>query len=46
MIGSVVAADLYGAITEKRPFDAADYARRLHDLPGDWPAAGDEHKRR
>jgi Domain of unknown function (DUF1841) len=42
MIGSVVAADLHSAIAEKRPFDAADYARRLQDLPGDWPAAEDQ----
>jgi hypothetical protein len=42
LIGSVVAEDLHRAITERRPFDAADYARRLHDLPGDWPAPDDE----
>ena len=37
MIASVVVEDLHGALSEKRPFDAADYARRLSELPGDWP---------
>jgi Domain of unknown function (DUF1841) len=38
MIGAVVAEDIHRAITGKRPFDPADYARRLRELPGDWPA--------
>jgi hypothetical protein len=42
MIGTVVAEDINRAMTELRRFDAADYARRLHDLPGDWPAAEDD----
>jgi hypothetical protein len=42
MIGSVVAEDLHRAITERQPFDAADYARRLHELPGNWPVPEDE----
>jgi hypothetical protein len=41
MIGALVADDIRRALTEKRPFDPADYARRLGDLPGDWPAAED-----
>ena len=39
MIGAVVAEDIRRALSEKRPFDPADYARRLGGLPGDWPAA-------
>jgi hypothetical protein len=37
MIAAVITADLYAATTEQRPFDARDYVRRLHELPGDWP---------
>ncbi len=37
MIGELVSEDIYRALTEKRPFDPADYARRLSELPGDWP---------
>jgi hypothetical protein len=38
MIGALVAEDIRRAVTEKRSFDPADYARRLRELPGDWPA--------
>jgi len=28
---------IYKIMTEKQPFDHADYVRRLAELPGDWP---------
>ena len=28
---------VYETMAEKRPFDRADYMRRLAELPGDWP---------
>ena len=28
---------VYGALSERQPFDRADYVRRLAELPGDWP---------
>jgi hypothetical protein len=37
MIARVISDDLHGALNERREFDPADYARRLADLPGDWP---------
>lgn len=37
MIARLLRDDLDNALTEHREFDAADYARRLADLPGDWP---------
>jgi hypothetical protein len=37
MIAAVVSDDLYAAMTEHRKFDEDDYARRLSELPGDWP---------
>jgi hypothetical protein len=37
MIASLVTADVYGALTEHRQPDPATYARRLSELPGDWP---------
>jgi hypothetical protein len=37
MIAAVVSDDIHAAMTEHRPFDAADHARRLEELPGDWP---------
>ena len=37
MIAAVVTDDLYQARNEHRPFEPADYARRLAELPGDWP---------
>ena len=37
MIAAVVSNDVYQAVTEQRPFDPGDYARRLNELPGDWP---------
>jgi hypothetical protein len=37
MIASVVSDDIRTAMTERRPFDAADHARRLDELPVDWP---------
>jgi hypothetical protein len=39
MIAAVVAEDIQRALSGNRPFDPADYARRLSTLPGDWPAA-------
>jgi len=35
MIAAVVGEDLHRAMTEARRFDPDDYARRLHELPGD-----------
>jgi hypothetical protein len=37
MIARLLSDDLHTAVTEHREFDAADYARRLAQLPGDWP---------
>jgi len=37
MIAAVVSDDLYQALNERRQFDPGDYARRLGELPGDWP---------
>ena len=37
MISGLVAADVHRALTGRQPFDKADYARRLAELPGDWP---------
>jgi hypothetical protein len=37
MISALVAEDFHRATTELRPHDPADYARRLNELPGDWP---------
>ena len=40
MIAAVVSDDIHAAMTERRQVDAA-HARRLHELPGDWPAPDD-----
>jgi hypothetical protein len=37
MIAAVMTEDVHRALTGKQPFDRADYARRLSQLPGDWP---------
>ncbi len=37
MIAGLVVEDVHRAMTEQRPFDPEDYARRLDELPGDWP---------
>jgi Domain of unknown function (DUF1841) len=37
MIAGIVSDNIYGALTDGRPFDRADYARRLSELPGNWP---------
>lgn len=37
MIASVVTDDVYRALKEHQRHDPADYARRLSELPGDWP---------
>jgi len=37
MIASLVTEDVYGALNEHRQPDPAAYARRLSELPGDWP---------
>jgi Domain of unknown function (DUF1841) len=37
MIASLVTEDVYGALNEHRQLDPAAYARRLSELPGDWP---------
>jgi Domain of unknown function (DUF1841) len=33
-----VSGAVFEAIVEKRPFDLADYVRRLAELPGGWPS--------
>jgi Domain of unknown function (DUF1841) len=38
MIAAVVGDDLYQMLNEQRRFDRDDYARRLSELPGDWPS--------
>jgi hypothetical protein len=37
MIASLVTEDVYSALKEHRRPDPAAYARRLSELPGDWP---------
>jgi hypothetical protein len=37
MISGLVGEDIHRAMTEQRPFDRDDYARRLRELPADWP---------
>jgi hypothetical protein len=37
MIASLVSEDVHAAFTEVRKHDPASYARRLDQLPGDWP---------
>jgi Domain of unknown function (DUF1841) len=37
MIAAVMTEDVHRALTGKQPFDRADYAMRLSQLPGDWP---------
>jgi hypothetical protein len=37
MITSLVSEDVYRSLKEHRQPDPADYARRLNELPGDWP---------
>jgi hypothetical protein len=37
MIASLITEDVYWAMQEHRKPDPADYARRLSELPGDWP---------
>jgi hypothetical protein len=37
MIASLITEDVYWALTEHRQPDPAAYARRLNELPGDWP---------
>jgi hypothetical protein len=37
MIARVISDDVYRALNESREIDPADYARRLQQLPGDWP---------
>ena len=37
MIASLVTEDVYRSLKEHAQHDPADYARRLNELPGDWP---------
>jgi Domain of unknown function (DUF1841) len=37
MIARVISDDVYGALSENREIDPADYAHRLERLPGAWP---------
>jgi Domain of unknown function (DUF1841) len=37
MIAALVTEDVYRALSERRQPDPGDYARRLNELPGDWP---------
>jgi uncharacterized protein DUF1841 len=38
MIAAVVSDNVYQVMNEHRPFDLGEYARRLDELPGDWPS--------
>lgn len=38
MIAGVVSDDIHQAMNEQRRLDPGDYARRLSELPGDWPS--------
>ena len=37
MIAALVSDDIYRTMAEHQTVDPADYARRLAELPGDWP---------
>jgi hypothetical protein len=37
MIAALVTDDVYRVMTEYRPHNRGEYARRLNELPGDWP---------
>ena len=37
MIARLYTDALYSVLGQGRKFEAAHYARRLADLPGDWP---------
>jgi hypothetical protein len=37
IVTGVVSDNLYEVMNKRRPFDPAEYARRLSELPGDWP---------
>lgn len=37
MIASLVTEDVFWAMKEQREHDPVSYARRLSELPGDWP---------
>jgi hypothetical protein len=37
MIAALVTEDIHQALEEHRPHDPVSYARRLSELPGDWP---------
>jgi hypothetical protein len=45
MIAALVAEDVHRSVTERLPFDAGDYARRLNTLPGDWPTPQETERR-
>jgi hypothetical protein len=38
MIATLISDGLCRAMHERWRLDPADYARRLHELPGDWPS--------
>jgi hypothetical protein len=40
MIGRLVSGDIYQIMHEHSAVDPSDYARRLGELPGDWPPPG------
>jgi hypothetical protein len=37
LIMGPVTESVYETLAQERPFDRADYLRRLAELPGDWP---------
>jgi hypothetical protein len=37
MIAALVSEDIYRAMAEHQTVDPVGYARRLGELPGDWP---------
>jgi hypothetical protein len=37
MIAALITEDVHSALAGHQQFDRADYAKRLNELPGDWP---------
>jgi hypothetical protein len=37
MIAALITEDVHSALAGHQQFDRADYAKRLSELPGDWP---------
>jgi len=37
MIAAVVTEDIHNTLAQRRLFDPVEHAKRLNELPGDWP---------